>query len=136
MEPQAGDRERTQDKRDNALVAVLCYVPMLFFLPVVAAPEDDTARFHGRQSLLLFAALVAVWVVIWVIDLLFGRAMGSVIVIGFLFRALSWVVHNIVGTVVSLAYLGLMIAGMVHAAGGERWRMPFLGAYADKLSVL
>ena len=132
-DPKVDGQGEVGPRPENTMVAVLCYVPLLFFLPRVAAPDDGFARYHGRQSLVLFLALVAVWVVIWFVDLLFGRMIGSVILIGFLFRALAWLVHNVVGTVATLCYFGMMIAGMVQAASGNRWTVPLLGGYASRV---
>ncbi len=70
------------------------------------------------------------------VDIIFGRVMGSVFVIGFLFRAIAWLVHNLVGAVLSLGYFVAMIVGLIQAALGRYWRIPVLGAYAERLGPL
>lgn len=135
MEPDAGNSRGSggEPGAESLTLSALGYLPALFFLPMIAG-RDEYARFHGRQSLVLFLALVAGWLCIWTVGLVFGRILGSIILLGFVFRALDWLVHNIVGGAVSLAYVGLLVAGMVQAALGRRWRMPFLGVYADRLA--
>ncbi len=70
------------------------------------------------------------------VDIIFGRVMGSVFVIGFLFRAIAWLVHNLIGAVLSLGYFVAMIVGLIQAALGRYWRIPVLAAYAERLGPL
>lgn len=121
-------------KPRNTTLAALGYLPVLFFLPLAAGRDDRFCRFHGFQSLVLFSVFILFWVVVWVMDVVFGRMMGSIFVIGFLFRAIAWMVHHLAGAVISLGYLLVMIAGLIQAAMGNYWRIPILGVYADRLS--
>lgn len=129
MEP-----EQTQPA-DNESVVLSCigYLPMMFFVPMFLGRHSNLARTHGRQSLVAFAAFVAAWIAIWASDLVFGRIIGSVVLIGFLFKAVSWVMHNVAGGAVSLGYVGVMVVGIVFAAQGRAWRVPLIGQYADRL---
>jgi uncharacterized membrane protein len=119
--------------RDSHLIAAFGYIPMLFFVPLVALRSDPFARFHGFQSLVLFAALVVARVAIWVSDVVLDRIMGSMFLIGFMFKAIAWLIHYPVGIVVSCAYAVLVVMGIVQAAAGNYWRIPIMGAYADRL---
>ena len=118
---------------ESIALAAVGYLPVLFFLPLLVRKEDEFARFHGKQSLVLFLALVALWVCIWVVDLLFGRVLGSMLLLGVVFKGLAWFVHNIVGGLVSLSYIVVMVLGVVQASLGRYWRMPLLGVYAERL---
>jgi len=102
---------------------------MLFLVPMLAGRGDEYQRFHGRQSLLLFLAFVLLWAALWFLGLVFGRILGDAILLGFIFRALAWFLRNIVGTLLSLGYIVMMTAGIVHAAAGRCWTMPLLGRY-------
>ncbi len=132
MEQNTGVQEQDLPSQENTALAAVGYLPMMFFLPLLVGGQDDFARFHGKQSLLLFLGFFVAWMGIWVIDLLFGRMMGSIILLGFIFKAVAWFVHNLVGMLVSLLYIGLMIAGMVQAATGRYWQVPWLGSYAAR----
>jgi len=128
-------QESLEQGQGNAALAAVGYLPLLFFLPLVVAPNDRFCRFHGYQSLVAFLAFILFWIAVWIVDLVFGRMIGSIFLIGFLFRALAWLVHNIAGALVSLGYFVLVIMGLVQAAIGRYWRIPVLGVYAERLET-
>lgn len=45
-------KERAESK--NRVLAAISYISFLFLLPIVFCPEDNFARFHARQGLVLF----------------------------------------------------------------------------------
>lgn len=124
---ETADRETISVRPRSATLAAIGYVPPLFLAPLLHDPADDFAREHGRQSLVTFVLFALGWLAIWLVEVLFTRLLGGVILLGFLFRALAWLVHYVGGTALSLAYLGVMVAGIVQAARGRRWRAPFIG---------
>jgi uncharacterized membrane protein len=119
----------------NRIIAAVGYIPFLCFLPIFARQDDDFALFHGRQSLVLLAALVGLWVLIWLVDLLLGGILGHVLLIGPLFKFLAWIVHYVFGGMVSLAYLVAIIAGAIQAMGGREWRIPLVSSFAEQLRL-
>lgn len=119
----------------NRVTAALGYVPFLFFIPIFANREDEFAQFHGKQSLVLFCALIILWIAIWLICLIFRGILGNIFIIGFLFKTLAWLIHNVIGTIISLGYLVLMVLGIINAASGNYWRIPIIGAYAERLKI-
>jgi uncharacterized membrane protein len=133
MDSNESEQASAQANQANLALAALGYLPMLFFLPLLAARDDKVCRFHGYQSLVLFVAFLLFWFAVWVLDLVFGRMMGSIFILGFLFRAIAWLVHNLIGAAVSLAYVAVVIVGLIQAALGRYWRIPVLGVYAERL---
>ena len=133
MEEQQSGRD-AEIARDAMLLAVIGYLPVLFFLPLVLGLRDSYALFHGRQSMILFVVFVGIWMAIWLVDMIFGRMLGNVFLLGFVFQGVDWIVHNVVGSIVSLVYIVVMGVCMVHAAAGRRWRIPFLSVYADRVA--
>jgi len=131
-EQQPGEDE--QIAPDVALLAAIGYLPVLFFLPLMLGQRDSYTRFHGRQSMVLFFVFVGIWAAIWLVDMVFGRMLGNVILLGFIFRGVDWIVHNVVGSIVSLAYIVVMVVCIAQAATGHRWRIPFLSVYADRFA--
>jgi uncharacterized membrane protein len=119
----------------SATLAAVGYVPPLFLLPLVGSRSDDFTRFHGRQSLAIFLLFLAAWVAILVTDLVFGQVLGRAVLLGFMFRAIAWLLHYVVGTLLSLAYIGVMIAGIVQAAQGRWWRVPYLGTLTSRFGL-
>lgn len=127
------EQDQNRPAQEDTVLAVIGYLPMMFFIPLLAGKPDSFARFHGKQSLFLFAGFAVLWVAIWIVDVLFGRVMGNVLILGFVFRAIAWIIYNVVGVAVSLLYLALTIAAAVQAALGRKWRIPFLSAYMNRL---
>jgi uncharacterized membrane protein len=130
-EPAAAERASS----DAILLATVGYVPLLFFLPLFVGAKEPYAKFHGRQSLVLFAAVVAFNIAVGVTDLVLGRVLGSMFLIGFFFKAVAWLVHYPAGFVVAVAYVVLVIVGIVQAATGQYWRIPVVGVYAERLKL-
>jgi len=120
---------------DAVLLATLGYVPLLFFLPLFVGTREPFARFHGRQSLVLFAAVVVFNIGVGITDLVLGRILGSMFLIGFFFKAVAWLVHYPAGLVVALVYVVLVVAGITQAATGQYWRIPVVGVYAERLKL-
>jgi len=130
-EPASAERASS----DAILLATVGYVPLFFFLPLFVGAKEPYAKFHGRQSLVLFAAVVAFNIAVGFTDLILGRVLGSMFLIGFFFKAVAWLVHYPAGFVVAVAYAVLVIVGIVQAATGQYWRIPVLGVYAERLKL-
>jgi uncharacterized membrane protein len=120
---------------DAVILATVGYIPLLFFLPMFVGTKEPFARFHGRQSLVMFALVVLFNVAVSITDLVLGRILGGMFLIGFFFKAVAWLIHYPAGSVVALAYTALVIAGIVQAATGLYWRIPVVGAYAERLKL-
>ncbi len=125
----------TDLRQDETLFAALGYLPPLFLLPILARGDSDFARFHGVQSLVLLLGLAVFQLLVVAVDLLFGRLLGSTLVIGPVFRLVAWIFHYPVGLAVGFAYLVFLVLGASQAATGRRWRIPVLGAFVDRMSV-
>ena len=126
------------DERSSSaaiLLATVGYIPLLFFLPLFVGTKEPFAKFHGRQSLVLFAAVIVFNIAVGVTDLILGRVLGSMFVLGFFFKAVAWLIHYPAGFVVAAAYAVLVIIGIVQAATGQYWRIPVVGVYAERLKL-
>uniref|UniRef100_A0A7C6EE67 DUF4870 domain-containing protein n=1 Tax=candidate division WOR-3 bacterium TaxID=2052148 RepID=A0A7C6EE67_UNCW3 len=126
----------TQSTDSNVrMLSAIGYIPFLFFIPLFANREDEYAQFHAKQSLVLFCVLILAWIAIWLVDLIFGGILGRIFILGFLFKGMAWLIHNILGTILSLGYLVLVILGIINASSGNFWRIPIIGAYAERLKI-
>jgi uncharacterized membrane protein len=130
-EPAVAERSSS----DAILLATVGYVPLLFFLPLFVGTREPFARFHGRQSLVLFAAVIVFNIAVGVTDLILGRVLGSMFLLGFFFKAVAWLIHYPAGVAVAVAYAVLIIIGIVQAATGQYWRIPVVGVYAERLKL-
>lgn len=114
------------------VLAAVGYLPMLFVLPLIFGQRYRFTRFHAFQSLFLLIGLVLIWIAIFLIDVLLGNVLGKIILLGFIFKVTAWIIHNLVGSVVSIIYLILTVYCFVQAAAGQEWRMPVIGVLAHK----
>jgi uncharacterized membrane protein len=127
--------ERLDNTPSNRVLAAVGYIPFLCFLPMFTDKEDDFARFHGRQSLILLAALVGCWVLIWLLDVILGGILSHIFLVGVIFKVMGWLVHYVVGGVVSLSYFIGIIFGAVQALAGRKRPIPFIGVLARQLRL-
>ena len=105
--------------------AALAYALFLCFLGMWRAKQSEFIRFHARQGFLLFLAECVSLLGIIVVDQTIGRVpfIGLLIVI-------------LLQIVVYLSALFLSVTGFVKALFGERWIMPFLGGYTERVPLL
>jgi uncharacterized membrane protein len=120
---------------DAVLLAAVGYVPLLFFLPLFVGTKEPFAKFHGRQSLVMFAFVALFNIMVSITDLILGRILGGMFLIGFFFKAAAWLIHYPAGFVVALAYTVLVVMGIGQAATGQYWRIPVVGVYAERLRL-
>jgi uncharacterized membrane protein len=106
-------------------VAAIGYLFFLCFFSLWRSKDNPFIRFHSRQAFLLFLSEVVAFVLIVIIDKTVGRLpfLGLLIVI-------------LLQIAVYLVALMLSVMGFVKALFGERWEMPFLGPYSDKVPML
>ena len=98
--------------QDGKIFAVLSYLWILCFIPLLLKKNNKFAVFHAKQGLVLFIAEIALWII------------GIVPVLG-------WFI-SIVG---SLLCGILALVGIVQALMGKYWKMPILGDYAEKIKI-
>lgn len=100
-----------QDINDNKAMAILAYLHILVLIPLLAAPNSKFARFHTNQGFILFIFAVAAEIICTILGFIpFG---------GFI----AW----LVGGLCHLAWLALVIIGVVNAANGKAKELPIIG---------
>ena len=127
--------ELNRQSEVNRVSAAIGYIPFLFFIPIFANREDEFAQSHGKQSLVLFCTFIIIWVALWLIILILSGILGHIFIIGFLFKGIAWLIHNVIGSIVSIGYLVLAIMGIINASTGNYWRIPIIGAYSERLKL-
>lgn len=98
--------------RAGKLYAVIGYIWILCFIPLLLKKDNPFALHHGKNGLMLFLA----WLACLVISIL--PVLGHII--------------SFVGIVIILV---LSIQGIIHSMSGEYWHMPFLGSHAEELNI-
>jgi uncharacterized membrane protein len=97
-------------------LVVLAYAGFLGFVPLLLEKEDREVRWHARNGLLFFAALVVVGVAGTLISILVP-ALGCVYVVGMSAAVALYVLCCVVGVVKGLQGLRLYVPGVSRYAG-------------------
>lgn len=98
--------------QDNKIIFMLAYLGILFFLPLVAAPNSQTGRYHANQGLVLLIASVVGQIVLSILTALMWQL---------------WFITSMLSFVWALAIFALVIIGMVNAYKGEQKPLPVIG---------
>lgn len=96
-----------EDIEKNKVIAFLAYI--IFFIPLIAAPDSKFARYHANQGLVLLIFSVALYVV---------GTITSFIFIGFIIMFLGWIL-----------ILVLVIMGIINALNGQAKPLPIIGKF-------
>ncbi|HCC22770.1 TPA: hypothetical protein DF272_01170 [Candidatus Falkowbacteria bacterium] len=102
----------SKDVEKNKVLAAVGYLGILCLIPLLLARDSQYAKFHGKQGLILFIAEVIISLVN-VIPIL-----GQVI----------WLIAFVY-------FIIMTITGIIKALNGEKWVMPILGHYTDKINI-
>jgi uncharacterized membrane protein len=107
----------TGGSRDTAML-VLSYLWFLSIIPLVAKKEDREVQWHAKNGLVFAIAYTAIEVIFFIIGHFFPLV-GCLV---------SWI-----PCLIACGYLVVMILGIVKATSGQRFRLPMLSEYADKM---
>ena len=126
--------ERKFSKKDiesGKVWGALAYIPFLFFLPFILASSNKFALFHAKQGLVLTIGIVGGWLVwkivhilLWLIFALFGPLRNVILFIA------DFCFQLIIAILIILAIISFILTIL-----GKSWRIPVLGAYADKMKI-
>lgn len=103
------------DVQNNKAMGILSYLGILVLIPILAAKESPFARYHANQGLVLLLCEVGFSVASMILSVIFAF-LGPL--------ALLW---TLVSWLVSLAFLALLILGIVNAAQGLCKELPLIG---------
>ncbi len=108
----------TQDIADNKVICVLAYIPILFWLPLVAG-HTSYCRFHANQGLLLLLASIILSIAARLVDIIIGWIPVA-----------GWIISGLVSLIASAVCLILMIYGMIQTGQGNSKELPAIGCIA------
>ena len=118
---------------DDNVASLLAYLfqflgGLVFFL---IEKDSRFVRFHAMQSMLLSGAfwvgLIALWIVSFVLTLILGQLSG-------LLAGLVWIITLLLQLVLCVGGLIGFIFCMIKAYQRQYFKLPLLGAYAEKFS--
>ncbi|MBO5226548.1 MAG: hypothetical protein J6B17_00510 [Ruminococcus sp.] len=113
----------TQDIANNKVVCVLSYIPLLFWLPLVACNTSRYGKFHANQGLLLLLANI----VLGIVGEILGAILGGLGLIGGFIGVIAAILGVIISIVLWAVPLGLMVYGMVNTGQGKSKELPAIG---------
>lgn len=105
---------RSDDMGNHKVLAIVGYIlPFLFFLPLLSeeGKKNEFAMFHANQHLILLIALVILYFIHSALFMMFF--MGG----------------YFLSSIINLAFLVLVIVGIVNAAQGKMKELPLIGGF-------
>ncbi len=86
-------------------------------IALVFKSDDEFVLFHAKQSLLMWAAIAVIWIIVWIFSfILYFTGLGLLAIIFWPIRALA------------LLYgIAMAIIGAIKAYNGEWWQAPIVG---------
>jgi len=107
---------------DNAAgaLAYITFIPAIIFLVVEPYNKTSYVRFHSWQSIFLNVAAFAVYVVLMIISMM---------------SVFLWPLRALIGILSLLIWLACFVAWIlcvIQALNGKRFKLPVIGALAEK----
>lgn len=123
--PSRADDDAVSDTSRWLAAAAYLFVLAIFVLyEAKQRARDDFLRFHARQGFVLFFVEFSLVVVSTILQ----HTVGGIPVLG----AVITITFNLT---FGLLAVGVSIMGFMYALSGERWHLPVLGAYANRVPL-
>ncbi|CAN5568764.1 hypothetical protein BH10BAC5_BH10BAC5_13100 [soil metagenome] len=114
-----------KDKSDGKVMAILAYLGILVFIPLLTQKHNRFVMFHVQQGLGLFIAWLILWFLFMFVDrMIFSRMMVFPVCGG-----------SLIYGIVKLGLFILMILGIINAAKGEMKELPVVGSLARSFNI-
>jgi uncharacterized membrane protein len=109
----------TSSSSDRTIMLVLSYLGLLALIPLLTKKDDPEVQWHAKNGL----AIMVAWFVLWFVFMIIGFApLGPLHLVLAAIRCL-----------ISLGYLALIIICIMKAVNGQRFRVPVISDFADKM---
>lgn len=107
---------------DRTLMIVLAYLWILALIPLLTKKEDRDVQWHAKNGLAILGAEIVIWIVFWVAS----------------FALRGWLATlgcglAVIQCVVWIGFLVIRIMCIVKGVGGQRFRVPVISDFADKM---
>lgn len=104
---------------DRTLMVILSYLWILALIPLLTKKEDREIQWHAKNGL----ALLVVEIVFWILTIIITRFLPTMVGCGI----------GIIECVVWIGFLALRVVCIVKGVGGQRFRIPMISDFADKM---
>ena len=101
----------------DILMCVISYLGLFALIPYFVKRNDSFIAWHAKQGLLITATALAVYFILFAISMVPG--------IGFIAMLLNFLF--------ALSVFGLSIYCIIQACSGNRWPVPVLSAFVEKV---
>jgi uncharacterized membrane protein len=117
--------QATSTGLDPQLAGLLCYIlglvtGVIFFL---IEKTNSVVRFHAAQSIVVSLAMFALAIALGILNVILG--------------AISWTLGSLFSLLMMLVWLAafiLWIVLMIKGYSGEKWKLPVVGDWAERLA--
>lgn len=104
---------------DRTLMIILSYLWILALIPLLTKKEDREVQWHAKNGLALFG----VEIIFYILTIIIGRFMPTMVGCGI----------ATIQCVVWIGFLVLRVVCIVKGVGGQRFRIPMISDFADKM---
>ena len=113
-----------KDISDGKVMAIIAYLGILVFIPLLTQKTNRFVMFHVQQGLGLFIAWVVLWILFRFVDTIFANMISF-----------SFCGGSLIYLVVRLGLFILMILGIINASKGEMKELPVVGGLAKSFNI-
>ena len=106
---------------DRGLMIFLAYFGILALIPLLTKKDDSEVQWHAKNGAALFGAEIVCWIVFMIIGMVARR---------FLFAGCG---IGVIECVIWLGFLAIRILCIVKGVGGQRFRIPVITDFAEKM---
>ena len=103
-----------EDIESNKLNCILCYIGILWLVPLFLRRDSKYVIFHVNQGIILSIIGIIAWVL--------GEILGGVALIGWIFGIIFWVL--------CIVWLAYSVLGIYNTITGKAKELPFIGGYS------
>ena len=97
--------------QEGKIYAVIGYLWILCFIPLLLKRENKFALFHGKQGLVLFLGEIAASIIMMIPIL------------------------GLIGLLFLFIFAVISLIGIIQALMGNYWKMPVVSDFADKFNI-
>lgn len=107
---------------DRTLMVVLSYLWILALIPLLTKKDDPEVQWHAKNGLAFLVAEIVIWIALTILGFILARIL----------TALSCGL-SVVNCVIWIAFLVIRVMCIVKGVGGQRFRIPVVSDFADKM---
>lgn len=110
---------RVPNSSDRTLMLILSYLGILALIPLLTKKDDAEVQWHAKNGLALFIAEFVLWIAVRIVigHMPIGIGCGL----------------SMISCAIWLAFLVIWVLCIVKAVQGQRFRIPVISDFADKL---